>query len=78
MSQDSEVADMSHSGKCPYCNKVVARAVMETITIGGADAHSKGVSYLCPHCHVVLSLSMDPLALNADLVRHLVRVFRRA
>jgi phage FluMu protein Com len=70
---------MSHSGKCPHCNKTVARAVMENITIGGSETHSaKGVSYLCPHCHAVLSLSIDPLALNTELVRHIVRVLRRA
>jgi hypothetical protein len=31
-----------------------------------------GVSYSCPFCQSLLSVSMDPLALNADMVENVV------
>jgi hypothetical protein len=69
---------MLHSGKCPKCEETVGSARVETIEIraGAHDAY-KGVSYLCPHCRSVLSVSIDQIALNADLVTRLLKALGR-
>ena len=66
-----------HSARCPKCETVVSRALVETMDIdAGAifpQQRYKGVAYLCPNCRGVLSVSMDQLALNADLVDRLMK-----
>jgi len=66
-----------HTGQCPHCKTKISRSVVETITIDGGDSSYKGVTYLCPHCRAVLTVSMDQIALNADLVNRLLKVFRK-
>jgi hypothetical protein len=61
-----------HSGKCPRCERTIATAKVENIKISGA-ADYKGVSYSCPYCHSVLSVSMDQVGLNVDLVNRLLK-----
>jgi hypothetical protein len=63
---------MLHSGKCPHCEKTVTYAKAEAIDIKVGSEGYKGVSYLCPMCRSVLSISMDPLALNQNLVNRLL------
>jgi hypothetical protein len=68
---------MLHSGTCPHCEKTISTAEVETIDIqAGSQATYKGVSYLCPYCRCVLSVSMDQIALNADLVSRLLKALR--
>jgi hypothetical protein len=67
-----------HTGKCPHCQKKIASAEVETIDINAGTQRSyKGVSYLCPHCRAVLSVSMDQLALNEDLKIRLLKALGR-
>ncbi len=69
---------MLHSGKCQHCHKTVSSARVETIDINaGRQASYKGATYLCPHCRSVLSVSMDQIALNEDLVSRLLKALRR-
>lgn len=69
---------MLHSGKCPHCHKPISSAAVENVDIKGeANVSYKGVTYLCPHCRSVLSVSMDQLALNGDLVRRLLKALRK-
>jgi hypothetical protein len=68
---------MPHLGKCPHCSKTIPRASVETITIDGGGESYKGVTYSCPYCHVVLTVSMDQIALNADLVTRLLKALRK-
>jgi hypothetical protein len=67
-----------HSGKCPHCETTISYAKGEPIDIkvGKSEAY-KGVSYLCPSCRSVLSVSMDPLALNQNLVNRLMKALGR-
>jgi hypothetical protein len=69
---------MIHVGECPYCHRKVTKARVETITIEGGTQSYKGVTYSCPYCQSVLTVSMDQIALNADLVNRLVKVLRKA
>ena len=48
-----------------------------SVKINGAGAEYKGVSYSCPYCHAVLSVSMDQVALNVDLVKRLLKALGR-
>jgi phage FluMu protein Com len=65
---------MLHSGKCPHCAKVIASTSVETVDLkAGANVSYKGVSYLCPHCRSVLSVTMDQIAMNVDLVSRLLK-----
>jgi hypothetical protein len=71
---------MFHSAKCPYCERTVATARVETIKIDaglGADIAYQGVTYSCPACRKVLTVSMDQIALNADLVTRLLKALRK-
>jgi hypothetical protein len=65
---------MLHSGKCPHCDNIIGSVDVETIDINaGMYASYKGVTYLCPRCRSVLSVSMDQLALNHDVVKRLLK-----
>jgi hypothetical protein len=68
---------MLHSGQCPYCHRIIASAKVENVRINGVGAEYKGVSYSCPYCHAVLSVSMDQISLNVDLVRRLLKALGR-
>ena len=68
---------MTHVGKCPHCQSTIARAKVETITIDGGDSSYKGVTYSCLRCRAVLTVSMDQIALNADLVTRLLKALRK-
>jgi hypothetical protein len=69
---------MLHSGKCPHCEHIIGHAKAESIEIrvGTTDKY-KGISYCCPSCRSVLSVSMDPLALNQNLVNRLMQALRK-
>lgn len=61
-----------NSGKCPTCEAPVTSVAIEEVDVTVSSlAHGRGLSYLCPCCRTVLSVSFDPLALKADLVAEL-------
>lgn len=63
---------MLHSGKCPHCQRVLGYVKAEAIEIRASTKDKyKGISYSCPSCHSVLSVSMDPLALNQNILNRL-------
>lgn len=68
---------MIHSGKCQQCKTTVNRANAEPIEIKVGKEKYKGISYFCPSCHSVLSVSMDPLGLNQNLVIRLMKALGR-
>ena len=59
---------------CPKCSKLVSRVTVEYVEIQGPNVSYKGVSYLCHSCHCVLSIQMDPISLNADLLKRIGRL----
>jgi phage FluMu protein Com len=67
---------MPNTGKCPHCNKVLSEVKLEHINatlnpITGPIWHS--ASYVCPHCHSILSVQIDPVALKADTVKEVLK-----
>lgn len=68
---------MFGSGICPHCQTIISHATVEPITINSGEESYKGVTYFCPHCRAVLTVSMDQIALNADLVTRLLKALRK-
>jgi hypothetical protein len=63
----------TNTGKCPKCEKAISKVTVESVAIQGANTSYKGVSYVCQSCGCVLGVEIDPLALNADLLKKLDR-----
>jgi hypothetical protein len=60
-------------GKCPKCDKLLTQVQAENMEIHeGLISRWKGASFLCPFCHTILSVGLDPLALKADLVTEIL------
>jgi hypothetical protein len=58
-----------HTGKCPKCDQIMHSITVQGVT--GKIAFGKSwnaISYQCPHCHTVLSVEIDPIALKSDIV----------
>jgi hypothetical protein len=63
--------------KCPKCDKIVTHVNLTAVeVIAGADRW-KGVSYGCPWCYAVLSVSIDPIALKTDIVAEVKKLLQR-
>jgi hypothetical protein len=58
---------MIHVGKCPKCDRRISSATIEAIELNISPAAYKGISYLCPSCKTVLSVSLDHVALTNDI-----------
>jgi hypothetical protein len=58
-------------GKCPSCSALVTQVQFDSVNVTPGllgQGGWKGVSYLCPHCRVVLGVGIDPVALKTDTV----------
>jgi len=64
---------MFHSSKCPKCDMTISNVRAEVVEVKVGRSAYKGVSYYCPHaaCHAVLSVQIDPLALNQQILNAL-------
>ena len=70
-----------NSGICPHCKTNIFAVVTEQITlrvnhVSGSGGEYNGVSYVCPSCHCVLGVSVDPVALKRDAVQEIVSDLR--
>ena len=69
---------MIQTGKCPKCEKVLLNVTIQAMPIHeGFQPRWKGVSYLCPTCHTILGVQMDPITLITDTVSDLVKALGR-
>ncbi len=59
--------------KCPKCEKSITYIRVENVDLNAGSQSWHGVSYYCPHCHVVLGVELDPVALKADIVNEILR-----
>lgn len=63
-----------HTGKCPNCEKIMHYMVMQGVDAKVLMGHSwRAVSYQCPHCHTVVGVEIDPIALKAELVEQIAK-----
>ena len=52
---------MNNSGVCPGCRKALTHVRIEEVRFCiGNDPDGKGLSFICPECRVVISVSFDP------------------
>lgn len=64
-------------GKCPKCEKSLTY-----VNLGDGDVKVrlgntwKGISYVCPYCHTIISTQIDPIAIKTDLVNELFKKLR--
>jgi hypothetical protein len=58
-------------GTCPKCGKIVTHVQTEPVTIKRRGLSVNGISYLCPSCDCVLSVAIDPVALQKDILDRL-------
>jgi len=61
--------------KCPACDKSFKYVLVDNIDartdrLGNGIVY-KAITFSCPYCGAVLSVQLDPLAVNADLVKKL-------
>jgi len=59
---------MMNTGKCPKCDKPITDVIIEPVKARARDAQFNGISYVCPSCRAVLSVSIDLLALKNDVL----------
>jgi RNase P subunit RPR2 len=64
-------------GKCPHCKKPISKPRLEAVEIANNGVNWKGVSYFCPSCNSVLSVSIDPLALKSEIIKELRNLLGR-
>ena len=66
------------TGTCPKCAQLLTSVKVETIdVIEGVNQKRKGASFVCPYCHVILSVTLDPFAMNADLLDEILKKLGR-
>ena len=54
---------------CPHCQKPISQIEIEDVPLAVLfQPQYKGFAYLCPGCRKVLSVGMNPLSLEDDLV----------
>ena len=53
---------------CPKCDRPVPKVSIVPLhaTSGPGQDTWKGVAYTCPHCSVILSIQIDPIAIRTD------------
>lgn len=61
------------TGICPKCDKQMLHVYFEPIEakVRFGSGSYNCLSYQCPHCKTTLSIQMDPLRVNAELLRSL-------
>ena len=66
------------AGICPSCKGLVTQARCEGLDVNVPGGVSwKGISLQCPHCNTVLSVSIDPIAIKADIVADLLKSLQK-
>lgn len=68
---------MVNLNKCPHCGNIVTKVYIEPVTV--LVSHSpqwQGVTYGCNICRKVLSTSIDPLGIKADLIEEIKDILK--
>jgi hypothetical protein len=55
------------AGKCSNCDAMLNSVRLEHISVQGNKSWH-GVAYLCPFCSALLSVQIDPVAIQSDTV----------
>ena len=63
--------------RCPKCESPVSYVSIQPVSAKSSQASWYGITYSCPSCDSVLSVSIDPIALKNDIVSEIVGDLRR-
>ena len=55
--------------KCPKCDNSITEIIALPVNVKDGRRNWKGGVFTCPHCQVILSAGLDPLALAEETVR---------
>lgn len=56
---------MIRTGKCPHCNLPINHVVVEPVDIyEGITPRFSGMSLICPKCHKILQVTVDPFMIK--------------
>lgn len=62
-----------NTGTCPKCSSIITKVHVEYMSVHeGFTPAWKGVSFVCPLCHAILGVGIDPVALKAETVQDIV------
>jgi phage terminase large subunit GpA-like protein len=65
------------TAKCPHCEKPVSQIEIEDVDMTVLSRPQlKGFAYLCPHCRKILSVQVNPLILQDNLLKRIVESLR--
>jgi hypothetical protein len=65
-------------GTCPKCDKVLGHVNLVEISAGQMFGDQwRAIKYCCPHCKVILSVQIDPIALKTDVIAGVVAALRK-
>lgn len=63
--------------KCPHCENMISQIEVIDIPLTvSLQPQWKGFAYLCPSCRKVLSVELNPLAGQEDIVRRIAELLR--
>jgi hypothetical protein len=62
--------------KCPKCEKSFTQVSLTGVNVNATQRVWNGVSYNCPYCQTSLGVSIDPIAIKADIVADLLKALR--
>lgn len=68
-----------NQGKCPNnaCGQVLQNLVIEAVSLKDGPRNWKGASFVCPACKTIISASIDPIALRAELIQEIRKALGR-
>ena len=65
-------------GTCPKCGAIVGHVNLVEVTAGELFGNQwRAIKYCCPHCRVILSVQIDPVALKTDMIEGVVAALRK-
>jgi len=55
--------------KCPKCETPISSVTIRDIEASAPGGTSwRGIAYVCPYCHVIINVEIDPIALKSDVI----------
>jgi len=63
---------------CPYCEKGFTYVKIQEVEMhAGFEPYHSGLTYLCPHCQKILSIQINPIKFQEELLARLDHLLRR-
>lgn len=54
---------------CPYCDATINRLNLQEMTSSSFMGQGwQTIAYVCPFCQKIISVSIDPIAIRADIL----------